>query len=41
MKASLIADIHSNLDGLQKALNLLDSLGVEQIIFAGDMVEKG
>jgi predicted phosphodiesterase len=41
MKVGLISDIHSDLDGLQKALGLLDSHGVEQIICAGDMVEKG
>lgn len=41
MKLGLISDIHSDLDGLRKVLDLLDSQGVEQVVCAGDMVEKG
>ncbi|NDJ61243.1 MAG: metallophosphoesterase family protein [Chloroflexi bacterium] len=41
MKIGLIADIHADLPGLQQALALLDAHGVDQIICAGDLVEKG
>lgn len=40
MKIGLLSDIHGDLDGLRKALKLPDSFGVEQLVCAGDMVEK-
>ena len=41
MRIGLISDIHADLDGLVGALALLDGLGVEAILCAGDLVERG
>ena len=41
MKLGLIADIHGDSVALRKALDLLQARGVEQIVCAGDMVNKG
>lgn len=41
MKIGLISDIHADLPALQKALDLLRAEGVDQILCAGDLVEKG
>lgn len=41
MKIGIVADIHAQLDSLQKALVIFEREGVEQIICAGDVVEKG
>lgn len=41
MKLGLIADIHADLSALRRALDLLDGQGVEQVLCAGDLVEKG
>lgn len=40
MLLGLIADTHADLASTQQALALLDNLGAEQIICAGDLVEK-
>jgi putative phosphoesterase len=40
-KIGLIADIHANLEALQRALEILDQQQSDQIICAGDVVEKG
>jgi putative phosphoesterase len=41
MKIGVISDIHGNYDGLLRALDLLRGKGVEQIVCAGDLVERG
>src|SRR3954465_13757067 len=41
MKIGIISDIHGHLAPLEKALALLDRLGVEQIVCAGDLVGEG
>ncbi len=41
MKIGLIADIHGDEAGLRRALDLLDGLGAERILCAGDLVERG
>lgn len=41
MKIGFISDIHARLDALQKALALLESQRVDQILCAGDLVERG
>jgi putative phosphoesterase len=41
MKIGLIADIHADLDGLEKALKLLREKQVDTILCAGDLVERG
>lgn len=41
MKVGLIADIHADLLSLIAALELLNKKGVEQILCAGDLVDKG
>ena len=41
MKIGLIADIHADLDGLEKALKLLRDKQVDTILCAGDLVERG
>ena len=41
MKIGLISDIHANLPALETALALLDAEKVDQILCAGDLVEKG
>lgn len=41
MKIGILADIHAQLDSLQKALAIFEREGVDQIICAGDVVEKG
>lgn len=41
MTLGLIADIHADLRALVAALNLLDARGVDTILCAGDLVEKG
>lgn len=40
MKIGIIADIHAQLDSLQKALAIFEREGVEKIVCAGDIVEK-
>lgn len=40
-KIGLIADIHANLEALQRALEILGNRQAEQIVCAGDVVEKG
>lgn len=40
-KIGLISDIHANLAALEHALDLLDGQNVDQIVCAGDVVEKG
>jgi putative phosphoesterase len=39
VRIGVFSDIHANLYGLQKALDLLDSEQVEQILCAGDLVD--
>jgi putative phosphoesterase len=41
MKIGLIADIHCDVDGLKRALDLFHRRGVDSILCAGDLVEKG
>lgn len=41
MKIGLIADIHADPEGLRLALRLLRLKGVDQVIAAGDLVERG
>ncbi|MBI1258902.1 MAG: YfcE family phosphodiesterase [Chloroflexi bacterium] len=41
MKVGIIADIHGDSVALRKALALLEAQAVDQIICAGDMVNKG
>jgi putative phosphoesterase len=41
MKIGVISDIHGHLAPLEKALILLDRLGVDQIVCAGDVVGEG
>jgi len=41
VKIGLISDIHADLTGLERALKFLNSHGVDQILCAGDLVEKG
>src|SRR5687767_13954790 len=41
MRLGLISDIHADVKGLQRALELLHDKQTNQIICAGDAVEKG
>ena len=41
MKIGLIADIHGDLAGFRAALRLLEDKGVEHILCAGDIVDRG
>lgn len=41
MKIGIIADIHAQLDPLQKALAIFEREKVDTVICAGDVVEKG
>jgi putative phosphoesterase len=41
MKIGLIADIHANLAALERSLEILNVQKVDQIVCAGDIVEKG
>src|SRR5438132_3953606 len=41
MKLGLIADIHCDVEGLHRAMRLLDDHGVDDLLCAGDLVEKG
>lgn len=41
MKLGLVADIHGDLTGFQEALRLLDREGVEHILCAGDILDRG
>jgi putative phosphoesterase len=41
VKIGLIADIHADQPSLQRALDILDGKGVQQVICAGDLVGKG
>ncbi len=41
MKLGLIADIHADVRALERTLALLDTLGAEQILCAGDLVDYG
>ncbi|MCC7449421.1 MAG: metallophosphoesterase family protein [Anaerolineae bacterium] len=40
-KLGLIADIHADVEALQQAIDLLRDQGVDGILCAGDLVEKG
>jgi putative phosphoesterase len=41
MRLGLISDIHADLDNLTAALALLDGMGVDAILCAGDLIERG
>jgi len=41
MKIGLIADVHADLESLYKALKVLDRKGVNHVLCAGDLAEKG
>jgi len=41
MQLGIISDIHANLSALETAIHLLESHNVDQIICAGDLVERG
>jgi putative phosphoesterase len=41
MRIGLIADIHADLSALQRALDLLEREGVDQVVCAGDLIEGG
>ncbi|MCB9640096.1 MAG: metallophosphoesterase family protein [Myxococcales bacterium] len=41
MKLGILSDIHADLGALEKALELLEHLGAEKVLCAGDLVEKG
>lgn len=41
MKIGLISDIHADLNALKLALDILQGQGVDQIVCAGDLVDKG
>jgi len=41
MRIGLIADIHGDFGGLQRALEILDESKVDTILCAGDVVERG
>ncbi len=41
MKIAVITDIHGNIDALNKALELIDTLDVDRIICLGDIIGKG
>ena len=41
MKIGIIADIHAQYDSLQKALAIFEREGVDEILCAGDLVERG
>lgn len=41
MRIGLISDIHTEIDNLKRALDLLDEHGVMGVLCAGDLVEKG
>lgn len=41
MKIGILSDIHGELDALHKTLDLFQRLGIETIICAGDLVDRG
>jgi diadenosine tetraphosphatase ApaH/serine/threonine PP2A family protein phosphatase len=41
MRVAIISDIHSNLEALQKALEIIDEKKVEEIVCLGDLVGYG
>lgn len=41
MKIGVFSDVHGHLDELRKTLTLFETLKVDQIICAGDLVDKG
>src|SRR5688500_15974650 len=41
MKLGLIADIHCDVEGLNRAIRMLEDRGADVIWCAGDLVEKG
>ena len=41
MKIGVFSDVHGHLDELNKTLSLLESLEVDEIICAGDLIDKG
>lgn len=41
LKVGIISDVHADLQGLNQALAILDQQGVDLIVCAGDIVEKG
>src|SRR5215216_4127046 len=40
-KIGLIADIHANIDALERAFEVLNALAPDVILCVGDLVEKG
>ncbi|MEL6272670.1 MAG: metallophosphoesterase family protein [Chloroflexota bacterium] len=41
MRVGVLADIHADFDALERALEFFQSRGVDEIICAGDLVDKG
>lgn len=41
MKVGIVSGIHAHLAPLEGAISLFDSLGVSQIICAGDLIDGG
>jgi len=41
MRIAIISDIHSNLEALEKSLELIKGLGIEEIVCLGDIVGYG
>lgn len=41
MKLGLISDVHAQLHALESAISVLEKQGVDRILCAGDLVEKG
>ena len=41
MRFGLISDVHGQLDALGRALDILEGVGVDQILCGGDLVDKG
>jgi predicted phosphodiesterase len=41
MKYAIISDIHSNLEALQKTLNIIDELNIDEVVCLGDIVGYG
>lgn len=41
MRIAILSDIHSNLEALTKALKVIDSMGVDEVVCLGDVVGYG
>lgn len=41
MRLAILSDIHSNLEALTKALEVVDSMGVDEVVCLGDVVGYG